>query len=401
MRTFYLFSSLYFCLNSIVYASNIDVSSLSKLKREQIDLTRKNIEAEAVKAEYFWLSPIVGSFSKQWTDEYSKDAIFTNYSLSVNQPIFKSGGIYFRVEHAKANRFYSNLRLQAKEKEMVKEVASLLYKINALDLEIKKQELLVENAKIDIERKTEAYNAGALDGGFLDNSMLAKNQQTLLLFDMIKSKKILVLKLETMSDIEYKNIELPTLNLVDEQTYVNNNLDIQQSNTLVRVGDYAKKMVISEHLPTVSLSGSFNYSNAKNSIYSFLPEKTHYRKYGIQISIPFFDFSTIKSIESAKLNHLKLQNSAEDTKRNVHKSYKIVVEGIADIDQKISLTKEDKNLYLKLLDDTKLLYSAGERTEYDVMTLQNSVYIKEYELMVLDLNKQQELLILYSKMNHI
>ena len=71
-------------------------------------------------------------------------------------------------------------------------------------------------------------------------------------------------------------------------------------------------------------------------------------------------------------------------------------------DKKIKLSKENRALYAKLLDDTTQLYTAGYKTIYDVQTLKNSVEIEEVEQKMFELDKQLELLNLNSStsMNH-
>jgi len=51
-----------------------------------------------------------------------------------------------------------------------------LQNISVFHLKIKKAELSIDNAKIDIERKKEQFDSGLLDSSFLDSAILNKTK---------------------------------------------------------------------------------------------------------------------------------------------------------------------------------------------------------------------------------
>ena len=119
-----------------------------------------------------------------------------------------------------------------------------------------------------------------------------------------------------------------------------------------------------------------------------------YYDYGISVSIPL-DINTFRDIESAKVDYLKAQVVQKDKQRELKALYEQVMHNIKNFDKKIALSNENIELYSKLLDDTKKLYTAGYKTEYDVNRLQNSLQIQYIDTKIYEIDKQLELLNLY------
>ena len=72
-----------------------------------------------------------------------------------------------------------------------------------------------------------------------------------------------------------------------------------------------------------------------------------------------------------------------------------VMQSLDNLEKKQALSGENIEIYSKLLDDTKKLFSVGYKTEYDVELLENSLHMSELDSKVYDLDKQVELLNLY------
>jgi len=126
--------------------------------------------------------------------------------------------------------------------------------------------------------------------------------------------------------------------------------------------------------------------------------KDSFYTYGFHISMPLFDINSFKNIELAKLNYLKSSLQLLDKKREEKNLYRAIFKKLGHIDKKISLTYEDLKLYSSLLNQTKELFKAGEKTKYDVMTMQNSLNSRRLDLKIFDMDRQILLLELYKKM---
>ena len=111
----------------------------------------------------------------------------------------------------------------------------------------------------------------------------------------------------------------------------------------------------------------------------------------------FLDVNILRDIESSKLGYLKAKNAQIDLKNRLTKRYKKILNNINIVDEKLKLTLEDKNLYAKLSVDTKELYEAGQKSIYDVQTLENSEKVQRLNFDILSLDRQLLLLELYEK----
>jgi outer membrane protein TolC len=81
--------------------------------------------------------------------------------------------------------------------------------------------------------------------------------------------------------------------------------------------------------------------------------------------------------------------------RELKAIFEQVMQNIENFERKKQLSVENMELYEKLLSDTKELYQAGYKTQYDVELLQNSVAIQKSDVQIYELDKQLELLTLY------
>jgi hypothetical protein len=70
------------------------------------------------------------------------------------------------------------------------------------------------------------------------------------------------------------------------------------------------------------------------------------------------------------------------------------------IDKKIALARKDEKLYSRLYKTTKNLASVGEKTSYDTAMMHNSLKVKKLDRQIYMLDKQIELLALYTKVEN-
>ena len=69
-------------------------SLLSSLKQEKLDIDRQKIELESENLKYDWVKQIMGSYSTSTTDgKRDGDNNAETFSVTLDQPVFKSGGI--------------------------------------------------------------------------------------------------------------------------------------------------------------------------------------------------------------------------------------------------------------------------------------------------------------------
>ncbi len=385
---FLSFGLLFIGLNLFANGNNI----LSGLKKSIISNDKKTNELNSDNLEKSWINSVKGSFSYSNTNAMSKNREETNtLSISINQPIFKSGGIYYAIKYANANR--DLLRILTKNSEQVEIKTALLSILNIkkIDLQIQKQKLLIDNAKIDILRKKEQYKSGFLDSSYLNQAILSENSLQKGLIDMKSSKFDLVKTFKSYSDRDYGKVTVPTFSLINESEFLKKSLAILQKNSEIIKNNYLRKMTISSYLPTISLTAGYY------NVHDFGAKK--YTTYGLNFSIPLFDLNRGRTIEIKRLEYLKSKLELEDTKRAQKEDYDAIVNKIKLLKQKVDIANSDLKLYNSLLTSTKESYKAGEKTIYDVDTLENSKKIMSLDAKIFSTDIQISLLELYARMN--
>ncbi len=384
-----------FLLPFILFA---DENILSSLKQKEFDIDLKKSEVESKKLRDSWINPINMSYSHTKNDQYGLDQESKIFRISIDQPIFKSGGIYFAIKYANANGKFSKLSVKEQKNELIANALNLLYSYRKTKFLIQKQKLLIENAKIDVLRKKEQYLSGIIDSSFLDQAILTKNQNELKLIELQSSLEDIYKKFKDISDANPDSLKLPNLTLIDEKDFLSNNIGIKKSKEDEKVKRYFKNMTIARYLPSFSLTASYNIQENKGSF--FMPSgKESYKEYGFKITMPLFDINSFRNIESTKLDFLKSKLLIDDIRRAEKNRYKNALKKLKLIEKKIELTKDDIRLYSKLLEDTKEQFAAGEKTVYDVDTMRNSLKSRELDIKIYEIEKNIVLLDIYKRLS--
>lgn len=381
-------------LVSFLSASD-NTSLLSALKQEKLDIDKQKIELENDNLRLDWINQVSMTYNvKDYDGRKSGDDYTEDFSISLSQPIFKSGGIYYAIQYAGANREFGRLTTTLSEQNQIKSVISSWLLIKKYDLQIKRQNYLIENAKIDIIRKKEQYEAGFLDSSYLDQAILAKTNLEKSFIDMQSARYTQLMNFKSLSDANYMDIIPPTFSMIDKDDYINKSLAIAQQNSEVKRAEYLKKMTISNYLPTVSLLGTY-YDNIDNgSAYN-----DSYNYVGLQISMPLVDVNRGRTIEIKQLDYLKAKLESQDVQNEELNLYQDYAKKIEFLNKKIDIVSVDAELYDSLLDATQDLYQAGEKTIYDVDTLKNSKQTMLLDKQIYEIDVQSTLLDVYAKMH--
>jgi outer membrane protein TolC len=401
----------HFLLCSIFFLSILDAEELyldpyiSGLKHKEFNYDYEKSVLEKKKLRDSWIQPLQLRYTISKSNPYNEQGASTqktqNAAIVMDQPIFRSGGIYYGIKFAEASYEYNKYSIDVAKRKLIKEAVQLLIQIKQNELNLQKQELQIDNSRINLELKQEQYLNGQLDSGFLNNAVIEKNKVTQALFDLQTNHERLISKFETISDLDYKEASTPHLRLVSSEQFLEHNIDIKQLQSEGERNLYNKNVTIAKYLPSVSLTAGYNWDKLENPSFAGLPvsspPETQYYNYGLKATIPI-DFNSYRDVESSRVEYLKSLVVIDDKKRELASLYEQVTQNLNNYDKKIVLSEENKALYAKLLDETTQLYTAGYKTTYDVQTLKNSVKIEEVEQQIFELDKQLELLNLYEKL---
>lgn len=366
---------------------------ISDNKKEQFDYDYKKNEAESLKLRDSWIAPLKLNYGYSKSNPYDSEQTQQNASVQMDQPIFQSGGIYYGIKFAEASKVYANYSIDVAKRKLIKDAISLLMQIKQMDLKINKQNLLIKNSEINLAQKKESYLNGQLDSGFLDSAIIDRNIIIQTLYDIQTSKERVISKFNAISDIEYKTAFVPNLKLLSQEQFLNNNIVLSMSESEIIKNRYNSSVTTTKYLPKVSLVAGYNWSRSDNP-YQFGSNEKDYYDYGVKAYMPI-DINSFRDVESSKIDYLKSQLVVEDRKRELKAIFEQVMQNIENYEKKKQLSIENLELYERLLSDTKELYGAGYKTEYDINLLENSVEIQKSDIEIYGLDRQLELLTLY------
>ncbi len=378
---------------SNLYAQNqaFDEKIISEKRLKNFDLTKEQIQEDSSKLKKDWINPITYQLSNNLGEEYKTQKSM----ISINQPIFQSGGIYQAIKYADNSYKYANLDLEKQKKELIKEALNLLFMIEKTNLNIQKAQYTLQNAKIDVDRKKEQVLNGFLDASFLDNALLTLNTTKHNLVDLKYQKQELINNFNNISSNDYTKFELPTFILFSEKEFLENNINLKRIEADVdKKGNYSY-MTMAKYLP--SINAYYNYSKYHDIDDNIKLTKENEQTFGVNVTVPF-DSRTFNDVQSKRIDYLKsklnLENSLDDEKT----FFKTKLEKIAMLEERLQITKDDLEVYnsiLKIINEEK---EAQIKTQSDLETLQNSQKIKSLDLKIYEIDRQLELLEMYAKL---
>jgi len=394
---------LLLALSSLSFATENPSESLdsyiSDSKKQQFDYTYEKNEAESSKLRDSWIAPFSLKYSfikNQQDDEVSGASEWDQESASItwNQTIFQSGGIYYGIKYATASGKYANYSVDVAKRKLVKDAITILMQIKQTDLRAKRQELQIKNSEIALEQKKEQYLNGQLDSSFLDNAIIERNLVIQALYDIETSKERLVTKFEAISDKDYRQAAIPSLQNIEKDEFLTHNLVLKMDESEALKNSYYNDVTITKYLPKVSLSAGYSWQGETKMLGAIdRAENTSYN-YGLVATIPL-DINTLDDIYSSRAEYLKSKVAISDKKRELSALYDQVMQNIENLEKKKQLSLENKDIYKKLLDETNELFKAGYKTDYDVELLRNSYEMATIDFKIYEIDKQLELLTLY------
>jgi outer membrane protein TolC len=317
--------------------------------------------------------------------------------VAINQPIFKSGGIYRAIKYASSLRNATLAEVEIARKALIKDATTTLFEIHKIEAQIKKQEYLIKNSELDVQRKKEQVLSGVLDASYLDNALLDLNAKRLSLADLVYNKTALINKFDTLSDVDYKSLQLPKLELISQEEFISKNKLIQKQESVSDKDYQYSGMILAKYLPTVSAVYNYTkYHNDHKSSSLTALAGTDTQKYGFTVSMPL-DIRALNDMQSAKIEYIKSKTQLNIVKDEENSFYKTKLASIKRAEQKLEIAKEELATYTSLVQQMEELSIAGLKTDLDFQTMKNSKAIKELDLDIFNYELQVELLELYAR----
>ncbi len=401
MKVLYVLIVLYLSSN-IIFAKPLQLKNyISTLKQNEFSYDLRQNKVNSLKLRDSWIRPINLTYTYSKSNPYSIVQSYKQMTISINQPIFESGGIYYGIKYSNALKKYNKFSIQIQRRKLITKAISLLMQIKQITLQQQQQKFKIQNSKINLVQIKQQYLAGQIDSGSLDNAIIQKNSTMQALFNLQTSKERLISKFQSISDLDYKTAKIPKITLISKNKFLHDNLLVDELKAQKEKDRYNKLVTKTKYLPSISVNASYNRTTTNNQNYGNsgigFSATTNYYNYGFTISMPL-DYNSLRDIEAVKLSYLKSQNLLIDQKRASKAIFKQVMINLQNYDKKIQLAKQSQQLYLNLLLQTKARYEVGKKTIYDVDTLKNSLKIQQLDIKIFNLNKQLALLNLYEQL---
>ena len=374
-------------------------SVLSNLEEKKLSLEEKLLIKDAKITKNSWINPVILQYSITKDNITSSTAIKKLYSITLNQPIFKSGAIFYSIKYANDLSKLNKINLIIKKRELIKNALDLAYDYKITKLNEKILNLQIDNAKIDVKRKKEEYKNGTLDLTFLNNSIISLNNLKLSLEDIKLNLQNIKYNFQKISDLDIEKVNLKLFKILSLEKYLNSNIELKSKKISQKVNKDLYKMQIGDTLFTVFINGSLNYQKTHYSNAKLNDLKQHYYSIGIGISLPI-DIKSKTKIEKAKINYLISKYDLLQKRRELINDYKNTISNIYTINKKISIYQENIKLYNELIKATKNNIKAGTSTVDDLIILSNSKEVNKLQIQILNLKIQKLLLNLYYKIEN-
>nr|WP_321267579.1 TolC family protein [uncultured Sulfurimonas sp.] len=378
VKTFFI---IFFLLAFNLLASDKTLIRLNK--QDIINEQKKEIEANAQKLKYDWIAPL--NLSSSYTKSDTNSNAISDTSIKLNQDIFRSGGIIYKIDYANVKLKNALDSLALANTSMYQELFTGLLEYKKLHSMLKQNHFTLLNTEIDVFLKTQQYETGDADITELNRALREKNAALKL---KLTAKQTLIEKeiaLKKLTDIELDSIDVPKFELISQDEYKQTNYNLLVASTNKELSDKEYKITKSSYMPTLSVNGAYGYMDNPNINFN-----DDYYTIGATLSIPL-DFNTKVTLQESKAiymqNSLKIQESKIDEMAN----YKASVSKIETYKQHKKVIQDNIELYAKLIDITEKAVKSGLKTGYDLQTLQNTKKIDELELEISDINIQIEL----------
>ncbi len=352
-------------------------SPLAPEKAKLFELKRQKQAAETTKLKNSWISPL--RLSASWQRNVNAgnfDGTTSNAAIRLNQDIFRSGGIWYAVDYAKALGEAQALGIDLEEAGELQRLYMLKAQYERDRLQLQQAKLTLKNRQIDADVVKERYKAGDADISELSRVMLQVDEaekRLITLENALAAEKYELKKL--YGDRALAALTLPELPLVAKESYLSQNLELLRYRKQIQSDEAKYKTIRSSYLPKLSVNGNYGYSRFRGDFQNYDGDEYGY---GIQLSMPL-DYNTKKDIEANKIAWLTTKLTAKERKRELENEYAKRLAAIEAGRKKIAVSKRMIARYDELYRFTRAQYRAGTKTDYDVASLKNSLQIQRLE----------------------
>jgi outer membrane protein TolC len=386
-------------LCSLLLSPLLAESELSNiLSADKNELINQQVEQSSVKTKQLqksWINPIMLQYSKNYTTQFGDTVDTQQFVISVDQPIFKMGGIWSAIKYAKALGKANDLDIELQRRQAISQALTILYNLKKSKYQQEKLDLMVANDKLDVQIQKESYEEGLTNRTLYDQALLKKNQDSTSKLEL----ELTITKLENdfslLSDSNPYSITLPNFGMISKERYIEEQLELQRDSLRVEEKKENKFMTLTKYLPELSVTG--RYINEDINPLFARPDsslKREYFNYGFKVSLPL-SVNSLDDIQNSKIEYLTAKINLNEKRKQVANNYRLIEKHLEIIDKKIALSKEDAEHYASMLVTAQELEQVGDRTSLDTEIVSNTLKIRQIDQEIYKIDAQLELLGLY------
>lgn len=389
---------IFLLLCTIVYAKDDEL--LSQEKQKLLNEQKNEYEASSQKLKYNWIAPLnIGvsySYDKNANDIYSD---IKKAGVSITQDIYRSGGIESQMAYANEYKNANSIKLKKDISSLNLELYTAILNYKKIECELEQSNIKLKNHDIEVFIKQKLYEAGKSDITELNNALMNKivEQKTNTVLEYnLKNQRTQVSKI---SDIDPSSFEIGSFELVDEDEYIKNSLDILYNSSQSRTYAYLYDITQSNYLPSASINTQAGYMDytPRGSSLSYGYNGGYYSA-GIALNIPL-SYNAAYAKEEARASYLKQVCIVNDNMREKKTLYKQSQNLIQSYKNQIDITQKNIKFYDEIIRVLEAEVSNGAKSKYDLETIKNTKAIEEYNIDINRLNVGLESAKLYFGVN--
>jgi len=392
LKKHFLLSSLLF---SFLWGENELSNVLSADKNQLLEQQSEQIGVQSKQLENAWINPIMLQYSKNYTTQFGDTIDTQQFVVSVDQPIFKMGGIWSAIKYAKALGQANQLDIELQKRAAISQALTILYNLKKSKLQLDKLALLVKNDKLDIQIQKEAYDEGLSNRTLYDKALLKKNQDITSILELELSITKLENDFSLLSDSNPYGLTLPNFGMIEKERYMQEQLELQRDTLRVEEKKENKFMTLTKYLPEISITG--RYINEDLNPLFARPDSglnREYYNYGFKVTLPLA-INSLHDIQNSKIEYLNAKINLSEKKKNIANNFKLIQKHLEIIDKKIALSKEDAGHYESMLITAQDMEELGDRTSFDTEIVSNTLKVRKLDQEIYKVDAQLELLKLY------
>lgn len=393
LKKLFLLSSL--LLSSSLWAESELSNILSNDKNQLLENQLEQNGVQTKQLENAWINPIILQYSKNYTTQFGDTVDTQQFVLSVDQPVFKMGGIWSAIKYAKAFGQANQLDIELQRREAIFQALTILYNLKKSKLQLEKLELMVANDKLDVQIQKESYEEGLSNRTLYDQALLKKNQDSTSKLELELSITKLENDFSLLSDSDPYTLTLPSFGMIEKERYMQEQLELKRDALRVEEKKENKFMTLTKYLPEISITG--RYINEDINPLFARPDSSlnrEYFNYGFKVTLPI-SINSFRDVESSKIEYLTAQVTLNEKKKSIANNFKLIQKHLEIIDKKIALSKEDAGHYKSMLVTAQEMEALGDRTSFDTEIVSNTLNIRELDQEIYKVDAQLELLGLY------